>query len=361
MADPATAILLGIVEGVTEFLPVSSTGHLVLAGALLGYDEKHWAVFNIVIQLGAILAIVVLYWRRFWDAGMGLIRREPAAYRFFRNILVAFLPAAVIGLALHKKSKALLLHPLVVLRRARRRRHRDPRRAADQAFRPLLGGSDEPAHRARHRLHPVPGDDPGRQPLGRDDPRRADARRRAPHRRRVQLLPGDPDHARRDHARAGQERDRRAYPAAQAEEQAARCSQCGVPFCQVHCPLHNNIPDWLKLTAEGRLEEAYELSSATNNLPEICGRICPQDRLCEGNCVIEKSGHGTVTIGSVEKFITDTAWEEGWVEPLAPRPDRGQSVGIIGAGPAGSPPPSSCAARAIRSRSTTATTAPAAC
>src|SRR5579872_5129449 len=114
MADPATALLLGIVEGVTEFLPVSSTGHLVLAGALLGYDEARWAVFNIVIQLGAILAIVVLYWRRFWDAAMGLVRREPAAYRFFRNILVAFLPAAVIGLVLHKRIEALLLQPLVV-------------------------------------------------------------------------------------------------------------------------------------------------------------------------------------------------------------------------------------------------------
>ena len=127
----------------------------------------------------------------------------------------------------------------------------------------------------------------------------------------------------------------RIYARRQAEDQSARCSQCGVPFCQVHCPLHNNIPDWLKLTAEGRLREAYELTNATSTMPEICGRICPQDRLCEGNCVIEFSGHGAVTIGSVEKFITDTAWEEGWVEPLAPGPDRGQSVGVIGAGPAG--------------------------
>ena len=90
-----------------------------------------------------------------------------------------------------------------------------------------------------------------------------------------------------------------------AKEQSSRCSQCGVPFCQIHCPLSNNIPDWLKLTAEGRLEEAYELSQSTNNMPEVCGRICPQDRLCEGNCVIEQSGHGTVTIGSIEKHITD--------------------------------------------------------
>jgi glutamate synthase (NADPH/NADH) small chain len=125
------------------------------------------------------------------------------------------------------------------------------------------------------------------------------------------------------------------YAPAAAEDQAGRCSQCGVPYCSVHCPLHNHIPDWLRLTAEGRLREAYELSNATSTMPEICGRICPQDRLCEGNCVIEFSGHGAVTIGSVEKFITDTAWEEGWVEPLVPGPARGQSVGVIGAGPAG--------------------------
>ena len=120
-----------------------------------------------------------------------------------------------------------------------------------------------------------------------------------------------------------------------AQTQASRCSQCGVPFCQVHCPLNNNIPDWLKLTAEGRLEEAYEISAATNTFPEICGRICPQDRLCEGNCVIEQSGHGTVTIGAIEKHVTDTAFEMGWVQPVKPVAELGQSVGIIGAGPAG--------------------------
>ena len=120
-----------------------------------------------------------------------------------------------------------------------------------------------------------------------------------------------------------------------AGEQASRCSQCGVPFCQIHCPLSNNIPDWLKLTAEGRLKEAYELAQSTNNMPEVCGRICPQDRLCEGNCVIEQSGHGTVTIGSVEKYITDTAWKEGWIKPIEVRTEKSQSVGIIGAGPAG--------------------------
>jgi glutamate synthase (NADPH/NADH) small chain len=125
------------------------------------------------------------------------------------------------------------------------------------------------------------------------------------------------------------------FAAVKAEEQASRCSQCGVPYCQSHCPLHNNIPDWLRLTATGRLEEAYATSQATNTFPEICGRICPQDRLCEGNCVIEQSGHGTVTIGAVEKYITDTAWDKGWVKPNAPLAEREESVGIIGAGPGG--------------------------
>ncbi len=120
-----------------------------------------------------------------------------------------------------------------------------------------------------------------------------------------------------------------------AKTQAARCSQCGVPFCQDHCPLGNNIPDWLKLVAEGRLQDAYEVSSATNNMPEICGRICPQDRLCEGSCVIEQSGHGTVTIGSVEQYITETAWDNGWIKPICPDIELPQSIGVIGAGPAG--------------------------
>ena len=120
-----------------------------------------------------------------------------------------------------------------------------------------------------------------------------------------------------------------------AKGQASRCSQCGVPFCQTHCPLHNNIPDWLRMTAEGRIREAYELSQATSAMPEVCGRICPQDRLCEGNCVIEQSGHGTVTIGAVERYLTDRAWQEGWVAPLKPVARLDQSVGIVGAGPAG--------------------------
>jgi glutamate synthase (NADPH/NADH) small chain len=121
----------------------------------------------------------------------------------------------------------------------------------------------------------------------------------------------------------------------EAQTQAGRCSQCGVPYCQIHCPLHNNIPDWLMLTAEGRLDEAYEVAAATNNMPEVCGRICPQDRLCEGNCVIEQAGHGTVTLGAVESYITETAWDQGWVKPVAPQRERSESVGIVGAGPGG--------------------------
>jgi glutamate synthase (NADPH/NADH) small chain len=119
-----------------------------------------------------------------------------------------------------------------------------------------------------------------------------------------------------------------------AAAQSSRCSQCGIPFCQIHCPLTNAIPDWLKLTAEGRLQEAYALSASTNALPEICGRICPQDRLCEGNCVLEK-GFSAVTIGAVETFLTETAFQNGWVR--APRPSRelGRSIGIVGSGPAG--------------------------
>jgi len=121
----------------------------------------------------------------------------------------------------------------------------------------------------------------------------------------------------------------------QASHQASRCAQCGVPFCQHGCPLSNNIPDWLRLTAEGRPQEAWELSSATSTLPEICGRICPQDRLCEGSCVLEQSGWQNVTIGSVERYLGDMAFENGWIEPITPEVERAQSIAIIGAGPAG--------------------------
>ena len=125
------------------------------------------------------------------------------------------------------------------------------------------------------------------------------------------------------------------FPTPFAETQSGRCSQCGVPFCQSKCPLHNDIPDWLKLAAEGRHREAYDLSAATSTMPEICGRICPQDRLCEGACVVEQAGFETVTIGAVERFLTETAFENGWVVPIEPRTQRSQSVGIVGAGPAG--------------------------
>jgi glutamate synthase (NADPH/NADH) small chain len=151
----------------------------------------------------------------------------------------------------------------------------------------------------------------------------------------VTVGPRNPDKREADDRRRDFDEIYGAFDAERAAEQASRCSQCGVPYCQVHCPVQNNIPDWLKLTAEGRLEEAWEASSATNNLPEICGRICPQDRLCEGNCVIEKAGHGTVTIGSIEKYINDTAWDRGWIKPFKPRRERDQSVGIIGGGPTG--------------------------
>ncbi len=127
------------------------------------------------------------------------------------------------------------------------------------------------------------------------------------------------------------------FTADEAATQASRCEQCGTPYCQVFCPLHNNIPDWLKMTAEGRMREAYELAQATNNFPEICGRICPQDRLCEAKwaCTLEQAGHGTVTIGAVERHIGDTAWAKGWVKPRVPLRLTGRSVGIVGAGPAG--------------------------
>ena len=121
----------------------------------------------------------------------------------------------------------------------------------------------------------------------------------------------------------------------QSIDQASRCSQCGIPYCQIHCPLNNNIPDWLKYIAEDRLEEAYEISSSTNAFPEVCGRVCPQDRLCEGNCVVEKAGFGSITIGSLEKHITETAWEKGWIKPIVPSKKQNQKVAIIGSGPAG--------------------------
>ena len=117
--------------------------------------------------------------------------------------------------------------------------------------------------------------------------------------------------------------------------QSSRCEQCGVPFCQDGCPLENNIPDWLLLSTEQRWQEAYYESAKTNDFPEICGRICPQDRLCEGSCVLEVSDHNTVTIGSIESQITEKAWAAGLIKPISPTLELQQSVGIIGSGPAG--------------------------
>jgi glutamate synthase (NADPH/NADH) small chain len=149
----------------------------------------------------------------------------------------------------------------------------------------------------------------------------------------------------------------RSFVDAKAREQAARCAQCGVPFCQVHCPLGNNIPDWLKLIAEGRMEEAYEVAAATNAFPEICGKVCPHDRLCEGNCVIEK-GFGGVTIGAIEAHIAETALASGWVRPPFPRAAKAADASPSSArGRPASPPPSACDATGMPSRSSTATTA----
>ncbi len=120
----------------------------------------------------------------------------------------------------------------------------------------------------------------------------------------------------------------------QAAEQSERCIGCGNPYCEWKCPVHNYIPDWLKLVAEGRIEEAAELSHQTNSLPEICGRVCPQDRLCEGACTLNE-GFGAVTIGSVEKYISDTAFEMGWRPDMSQVKPTGKKVAIIGAGPAG--------------------------
>ena len=125
-----------------------------------------------------------------------------------------------------------------------------------------------------------------------------------------------------------------AFGEVRAAAQASRCSQCGIPFCSAHCPLHNDIPDWLLLVAEGRWQEAYERAFATNALPEMCGRICPQDRLCEGHCVIE-AGFGAVTIGAIENAIAEQAFADGHAQPIRPRKQRPEHVAIVGSGPAG--------------------------
>ena len=124
------------------------------------------------------------------------------------------------------------------------------------------------------------------------------------------------------------------FTAEQAAHQADRCLACGNPYCEWKCPVHNYIPNWLKLVAEGNIQEAAELSHRTNSLPEICGRVCPQDRLCEGACTLN-DGFGAVTIGSIEKYISDTAFSQGWRPDLSHVQDTGKRVAVIGAGPAG--------------------------
>lgn len=120
----------------------------------------------------------------------------------------------------------------------------------------------------------------------------------------------------------------------EAARQAGRCLDCGNPYCGWKCPLHNYIPQWLELAREGRIHEAAALAHETNPLPEICGRVCPQDRLCEGACTLD-DGFGAVTIGAVEKYIADTALAEGWRPDLSAVPRAGRRVAVVGAGPAG--------------------------
>jgi glutamate synthase (NADPH/NADH) small chain len=123
------------------------------------------------------------------------------------------------------------------------------------------------------------------------------------------------------------------YDGANAAAQAGRCLDCGNPYCEWKCPVFNYIPNWLKLIEDGKLFEAAELSHQTNSLPEICGRICPQDRLCEGACTIDEMG--AVSIGNIEKYITDEAIKQGWRPDMSHVSDTGKRVGIVGAGPAG--------------------------
>ena len=124
------------------------------------------------------------------------------------------------------------------------------------------------------------------------------------------------------------------YNQVQASNQAHRCLDCGNPYCEWKCPVHNYIPDWLKLVNEGNILEAADLCHSTNSLPEVCGRVCPQDRLCEGACTLN-DGFGAVTIGSIEKYITEKAFEMGWKPDLSHRKWKNKKVAIVGSGPAG--------------------------
>ncbi|VTP67580.1 Glutamate synthase [NADPH] small chain [Serratia rubidaea] len=120
----------------------------------------------------------------------------------------------------------------------------------------------------------------------------------------------------------------------QAEAQADRCLSCGNPYCEWKCPVHNYIPNWLKLANEGRIMEAADLAHQTNSLPEVCGRVCPQDRLCEGSCTLNDE-FGAVTIGNIERYINDKAIEMGWKPDMSHVQPTGKRVAIVGAGPAG--------------------------
>jgi glutamate synthase (NADPH/NADH) small chain len=146
----------------------------------------------------------------------------------------------------------------------------------------------------------------------------------------------------------------------QASDQAGRCLDCGNPYCEWKCPVHNYIPNWLKLIDEGRIVEAAELSHETNPLPEICGRVCPQDRLCEGACTLN-DGFGAVTIGAIEKFITDEAIRLGWKPNLSAVRRTGKRVAIVGAGPAGLAAADGLVRRGIDVVSTTASARSAVC
>ena len=150
----------------------------------------------------------------------------------------------------------------------------------------------------------------------------------------VEVPRQDPEKTPADRRVAGYEEIYGQFDAEQAAIQSGRCLHCGNPYCEWKCPVHNYIPNWLQLVAEGNLLEAAELSNQTNTLPEICGRVCPQDRLCEGACTLN-DGFGAVTIGAVEKYITDKALEAGWRPDMSAVADTGKRVAVVGAGPAG--------------------------
>lgn len=150
----------------------------------------------------------------------------------------------------------------------------------------------------------------------------------------LELERGDPPLITMDKRRGGFSEIYSQYSQEKATAQAERCLDCGIPYCEWACPVHNYIPNWLELVAKGNIFQAADLCHETNSLPEICGRICPQDRLCEGSCTLN-DGFGAVTIGSIEKYITDTAFALGWRPDISSVVSSGKRVAIVGAGPAG--------------------------